>query len=63
MKNLRHPNFFLSIASAIVLFIGIGFRANGYQAGDFIIGAGALLAGVHWIWAIIDVINRHDMKP
>jgi hypothetical protein len=63
MKNLRHPNFILAIVSAIVLFLGIGFRANGYQAGDYIIVAGALLAGVHWIWAIIDVINRHDMRP
>jgi hypothetical protein len=63
MKNLRHPNFILAIVSAIVLFLGIGFRANGYQAGDYILVAGALLAGVHWIWAIIDVINRHDMRP
>jgi hypothetical protein len=62
MKNLRHPNFILSIISAIVLFLGIGFLANGYQAGDFILIAGTLLAGVHWIWAIFDVINRHDMR-
>ena len=62
MKNLRHPNFILAILSAIVLFLGIGFRANGYAAGDYILGAGALLAGIHWIWAIVDVISRHDMK-
>lgn len=63
MKNLRHPNFILSIISAIILFLGIGFRANGYKAGDYILIAGALLAGIHWIWAIIDVINRQDMRP
>lgn len=62
MKNLRHPNFILAIVSAIVLFIGIGFRANGYQAGDYVIGAGTLLAGIHWIWAIVDVIRRNDLK-
>jgi hypothetical protein len=62
MKNLRHPNFILSIISAIVLFMGIGFKANGYPAGDFILMAGTILAGIHWIWAIIDVINRHDMR-
>jgi len=62
MKNLRHPNFILAIVSAIVLFTGIGFRANGYQAGDYIIGAGTLLAGIHWIWAIVDVIRRNDLK-
>jgi Phospholipase_D-nuclease N-terminal len=62
MKNLRHPNFILSIISAIVLLIGIGMRANGYQGGDYVIGAGAVLAGIHWIWAIVDVIGRGDMK-
>lgn len=63
MKNLRHPNFILAIVSAIVLFVGIGLRANGYQAGDIVLGIGALLAGIHWIWAIIDVASRHDMRP
>lgn len=63
MKNLRHPNFILSLVSAIVLFIGIGMKANGYAAGNYVIGAGALLAGIHWIWAIVDVIGRKDMKP
>jgi 4-hydroxybenzoate polyprenyltransferase len=64
MKNLRHPNFILSIISAIVLFIGIGLRANGNPDGDYVLAAGAALAGIHWIWAIIDVINRRpeDMK-
>jgi len=62
MKNLRHPNFILSIVSAILLFIGIGMQANGYQGGYYVLGAGFLLAGVHWIWAIIDVISRSDMK-
>jgi hypothetical protein len=63
MKNLRHPNFILAIISTIVLFLGIGFRANGYQEGDYVLVAGTLLAGIHWIWAIVDVINRHDMRP
>lgn len=63
MKNLRHPNFILAIVSAIVLFLGIGFSANGYQKGDYVLVAGTLLAGAHWIWAIIDVISRHDMRP
>jgi len=45
MKNLKHPNFILAIISAIVLFFGIGFRANGYASGDIIIGIGTILAG------------------
>ena len=63
MKNLRHPNFILAIVSAIILFFGIGMRASGYQGGDYLIGAGTLLAGIHWIWAIIDVARRADLKP
>jgi hypothetical protein len=64
MKNLKHPNFILAIISALVLFFGIGMQANGYFAGDYILGAGALLAGIHWIWAIVDVIGRkhEDLK-
>ncbi|MGZ5191204.1 MAG: PLD nuclease N-terminal domain-containing protein [Flavisolibacter sp.] len=37
-------------------------RFKKYPEGDYVIGAGALLAGVHWNWAVIDVINRSDMK-
>jgi 4-hydroxybenzoate polyprenyltransferase len=62
MKNLKHPNFILAIISTLVLFIGVGMRANGYPSGDYVLGAGTLLAGIHWIWAIIDVISRHDLK-
>lgn len=63
MKNLRHPNFILAIISALILFIGVGMKAMGYRGGDVVLIAGGLLAGVHWIWAIIDVINLGDMKP
>jgi hypothetical protein len=63
MKNLRHPNFILSIISAIVLFIGIGMKGSGYQGGEYVLIGGTILAGIHWIWAIVDVIARSDMKP
>jgi len=63
MKNLRHPNFILALISGIVLLIGIIMRANGYKAGDYVVAGGAVLAGIHWIWAIVDVIGRNDLKP
>lgn len=63
MKNLRHPNFILAIISGIVLLFGVGMRSNGYTSGDYVIGIGSVLAGIHWIWAVIDVIGRHDMRP
>ena len=63
MKNLQHPNFILSLISAVFLFVGIGMRANGYQGGEYVLITGTILAGIHWIWAIIDVIGRSDLKP
>lgn len=62
MKNLRHPNFILAIVSTIFLFLGIGFQANGYAAGEYILIAGLALAGIHWVWAIIDVSKRNDLR-
>ena len=62
MKNLRHPNFILAIISALVLFVGILLRKNSFVEGDIVVIVGLALAGIHWLWAIIDVINRRDMK-
>lgn len=63
MNNLKHPNFILAIISIIILLFGIGFRATGYAFGDYIIGFAILLGAIHWIWAIVDVIKRADMRP
>lgn len=62
MKNLTHPNFILAVISIIVLLLGIGFRANGYAFGDYVIGASIVLGAIHWIWAIVDVSKRSEMK-
>jgi hypothetical protein len=37
-------------------------KSMGNRDGDIVIIIGGGLAGIHWIWAIIDVINRSDMK-
>ena len=58
MKNAKHPNFILGIISMLILLIGIGFRANGYQSGDYIIFGGVFLGAIHYIWSIIDLIGR-----
>jgi uncharacterized membrane protein len=64
MKNLRHPSFILAVISIIVFFIGIILKANRYhEAGDIVIISGIVLGGIHWIWSIIDVSSRHDLKP
>jgi hypothetical protein len=63
MKSTRHPNFILGIISFLVLFIGIGLRANSYQYGDYVIAASAVLGAVHWIWSIIDVSTTTTVTP
>jgi hypothetical protein len=62
MQNKRHPNFILGIVAYVFLFIGIGLRANGYQAGDYVIGFSALLGAIHWIWSIIDVLKNYRVN-
>ena len=63
MNNLKHPNFILGVISFVVLFIGIGMRANSYDSGTYVIIASVVLGAIHWIWSIVDVVNRGDMKP
>ena len=62
MNNLRHPNFILAIVSIIVLLFGVGLKGNGYAFGDYVIIASIVLGGIHWIWAIIDVTKRDDLR-
>lgn len=62
MRNKRHPNFILAIVAYLFLFIGIGLRANGYQAGDYVIGFSGLLGAIHWIWSIVDVLRNYRIN-
>jgi hypothetical protein len=57
MRNVKHPNFILGIVSLLLIFIGVGMRANSYDSGDYVLAFSFLLAGIHWIWSIIDVFK------
>ena len=61
MRKLTYPNFILGVISFIILFIGIGLRANSYQNGNYVIGVSAVLGGIHWIWSIIDVFRDRNL--
>lgn len=63
MKNIRKPAFITFLIGTLLLFIGIGLKANGYRSGDYISYAGLALYGIFWIWSIISVINAIDLKP
>ena len=57
MHDIKHPNFILGIVTFILLIVGVGILANGYAAGDYVIGSSILLGAIHWIWSIVDVIK------
>jgi hypothetical protein len=63
MKNLRNPAFLIGIISIIVTFFGIGTKAYGYRGGDYVLIAAAVLGGIAWIWSVIDVASKSDLKP
>jgi len=63
MNNLKHPSFLVGIFSIILLFVGIGLKANAYSSGDYVIIASVIFGGIHWIWSIVDVTRRDDLKP
>jgi hypothetical protein len=63
MKNTKSPNFIFGIITILLVLIGIGLKANGYRFGDHVLIGSTILGGIHWIWGIIDVTGRTDMKP
>jgi general stress protein CsbA len=62
MKNWLHPSFIIGVVSIILLFVGIGMKANGARSGDIIIFISVGLGAIHWIWSIIDVSNTSSLK-
>ena len=63
MKNMLHPSFLLAIVSIVLLFVGIILKVNANENGDIVMIIAAILGGIHWIWSIVDVSSRGDLKP
>jgi hypothetical protein len=63
MKNTKHPAFIIGLVSIILFIIGAVIKSSGYRSGDYIVIGSVVLGGIHWIWSIIDVATRHDLKP
>lgn len=62
MKNMKHPAFLIGVVSIIVLIIGIGLKIYAYRFGDYVIYFSVFLGAIHWLWSIIDVSKRTDLK-
>ena len=63
MKNMKHPNFILGIVSIILVIVGTVIKADSSRVGDYVIIGAVVLGAIHWIWGIIDVVGRTDLKP
>ncbi|HEY0059563.1 MAG TPA: PLDc N-terminal domain-containing protein [Flavisolibacter sp.] len=63
MKNMLHPLFLFGAASIVLFFVGIFLKANANKSGDIIMIIATALGAIHWIWSIVDVSKRGDMKP
>jgi hypothetical protein len=61
MKNLTRPAFILAMTGTALILAGLAAMPQ-YEFGRYIMYSGFLLAGIFWIWAIIDVANAHDLK-
>lgn len=59
---MKHPNFILGVVSLVLLFIGVGVWANGASGAYYVWIAAILLGGIHWIWAITDVLRHYSTK-
>ena len=60
---MKHPSFIIGIISIILVIIGAVVKANSFRSGDYIIISGVVLGAIHWIWSIIDVSGRTDLRP
>lgn len=63
MNNTKHPSIYLGIFCIILVAIGIGLKANGYRFSDYLLIGAVVLAAIHWIWSVIEVAGRADLKP
>jgi hypothetical protein len=62
-KNMQHPSFIIGLLSFIIFILGVVLRGNGYMRGGLVILSAIILGGIHWVWAMVDVINGYDLKP
>lgn len=61
-KDTFHPSFIIGAISYLLLFVGIGLKANTYRIGDYVILAGIGFGGIHWIWSLLDVWKDPQLK-
>lgn len=63
MKNMKRSAFLTFITGVVLVFIGIGLKANSSLSGDVLLYIGLALMGIFWIWSVINVVSAPDMRP
>jgi predicted membrane channel-forming protein YqfA (hemolysin III family) len=63
MKNMKSPAFITFIVGALLVFTGIGMKANSAASGNIVLYIGFALMGLFWILSIVKVVTAPDMKP
>jgi RsiW-degrading membrane proteinase PrsW (M82 family) len=61
MKNISRPGTILAMAGTALILAGIITMPH-YEFGLYITYAGFLLAGLFWLWTVMDVIGAPNLK-
>lgn len=61
MKNMNHPAFILAILGTIFIVGGL-LTMPYFLLGTWLLYLGILLAGIFWVWAILDIMTVHHLK-
>ncbi len=60
---MKSPAFITFIVGALLVFTGIGMKANSAASGNIVLYIGFALMGIFWVWSVIKVVTAPDMKP
>lgn len=61
MKNMNHPAFIVAILGTILIVGGL-LTMTYFVLGTWLLYLGVLLAGIFWVWAIIDIMAANHLK-
>ena len=61
MKDISRPGTILAMAGTALILAGIVTMPH-YEFGLYVMYAGFLLAGLFWVWTVMDVIGARNLR-